>query len=84
MTFTPADQTRIVANSASETYVQTSASCMDCHQSGGIAQKSNQSTLRAGGHEKRRVLVGDVAGAAPQQKSYASDYSFLFATDTNH
>jgi hypothetical protein len=79
---TPSSASHIVANSTLETYMQTTNSCMDCHQYAGIAQRSLQSTAQIAGQRVRRVRLrrgAKAAGGAPQ---YGSDYSFIFSTET--
>ncbi len=77
---TPRDATRIMANTTLETFVQSQLSCMDCHQGAPIAQASQQSkTLRAG-RSARRVLIDATDTVGP--KPFASDYSFVFSTET--
>jgi hypothetical protein len=79
---TPSSQTLITANTTAETYVQTTKSCMDCHQNAPIAQQSTQQFVPfAAGHTERHVILSAApagAGAAP----YASDYSFVFVEET--
>lgn len=76
---TPASSNRIVANTVLETFVQKSRSCMDCHQYAPIAQKSVSGRIR-------RILVF-LPPAVPlptgASTSYASDYSFVFSTETD-
>jgi len=76
----PASSTRIVANSTMETFVQTQLACMDCHRSAPVAQQAPQRTLRAGVHPVRRLRSTGASG----QAAYAADYSFIYASDTQH
>lgn len=76
----PADATRIAANSTLETYQQTKNSCMDCHKYASIAHVSQETFLNVAGRETRRVNV--IQQHAESLSNYASDYSFLFATET--
>jgi len=80
---TPASTSYIVANTSLETFMQGSNSCMDCHQYTQIALPSLQSIKNVNGHPVRRVLVtpGTTGASAA---TYASDYSFLFSTETKH
>jgi hypothetical protein len=77
----PPDAMRIMANTALETYVQNSASCMDCHQNANIAQPS-PSLSAAGVRPVRRVVIAP-RRAATATGPYAADYSFIFLTETN-
>jgi hypothetical protein len=79
----PTSTSYILANTTLETFMQSSASCMDCHQFTAIAQPALQVMAGLKSHPVRRVFVTRSAardGAAP----YASDYSFLFSTETKH
>ena len=66
-----------VANTTLETFEQQD-NCLTCHQSASIAQASSQSKTLLAGRMHREVKLS----ATPN--SYASDYSFLFAVNTNH
>ncbi len=78
---TPPNSAGIVANTTMETFQQTKTSCMDCHQAAPIAQPSQKRLLAVAGHTVRRVqLQGLLSSSAP----LASDYSFVFATETVH
>jgi hypothetical protein len=63
----------IVANTTLESYVQSSASCMDCHTYAPIATPR---LLQAQPDGLRRITRN---AAAP---AYASDYSFIFSSET--
>jgi len=76
----PPDLTRIMANTSLETFVQNSASCMDCHQNAPIAQHS-ASASAVGVGPVRKVVIAPRRAAATAP--YASDYSFIFLTETN-
>ena len=80
---TPADASHIMANTTMETYMQAKNSCMDCHQFAGIAQPSQHGTAIVGGRQVRRVLISRPNAAAAATPAYASDYSFVFSTETN-
>ena len=79
---TPASSNYIVANTTMETFVQSQDSCMDCHQYASIAQLQQQHVARLRGREVRHVFVTRQATASVAP--YASDYSFLFSTETRH
>jgi hypothetical protein len=68
--------TQIVANTTLESFQQTSNSCMDCHVFASIATAS---TLQAGPNGLRKVSPTTAANGQP---AYASDYSFIFVTET--
>lgn len=58
---------------------------MTCHQGAPIASKSAQTTALVAGRRQRRVRLVNFAGPkAASSLNYASSYSFLFATETNH
>jgi hypothetical protein len=78
---TPNDQTLITANTTAETYVQTTKSCMDCHQNAPIAQPTTQFLQAVAGHNERHVVLSAAPASAAAQP-YASDYSFVFAQET--
>jgi hypothetical protein len=80
---TPPSSSYIVANTTMETFVQSKNSCMDCHQHASIGQPKAQTFSGPANHLTRRVLLTSnaKAGGAPR---YASDYSFLFSTETRH
>jgi hypothetical protein len=65
---------QIVANTTLESFQQKSNSCMDCHVYASIYTAQTPQT--AGG--LRRVGKGATAGQPP----YASDYSFIFSSET--
>jgi len=85
---TPSASSYILANTTLETFMQDKANCMDCHQFTQIASPKLQLMRGAHGRAPRRVLVmprpvvranaAVAAGAA----AYASDYSFIFSTET--
>ena len=76
---TPPSTAGIVANTTLETFEQTKNACMDCHQGAPIAQASQQKRLVVAGRSERVVQLQRLLAAdAP----LASDYSFLFVTDT--
>jgi hypothetical protein len=66
---------QIVANTTLESFQQDKNACMDCHVFASIAQPS---TLQANAAGLKRLPKPGAAGQAP----YASDFSFLFATET--
>lgn len=66
---------QILANTTLESFQQSSASCMDCHVFASIAQPGAARASESGLRQLRRLMVN---GQAP----YASDFSFLFATET--
>ena len=78
----PADSTHIMANTTLKTYMQATNSCMDCHKSAAIAHPSRLTTATIAGRQVRRVKVLQPKAAASTAPSYASDYSFLFSTET--
>lgn len=78
----PPDTVRIMANTSLETFVQKSASCMDCHQQASVAQHSASASAVGGVHPVRKVVIAPRRAAA--SAPYASDYSFIFLTETNH
>ena len=80
---TPPSSSGILANTTTETFMQSSASCMDCHQHAGTAQASGQSFATSAGRSVRSVQVTPQLPFG-QSPAYASDYSFLFATETTH
>lgn len=63
---------QILADTTMESFLQSSASCLDCHAFSSIASPSLSAT-----RGKRELTRAAVA-----QQPYASDYSFLFATET--
>ena len=67
--------TQIVANTTLESFQQSSNSCMDCHVYAQIAPPPS-ATATPGAVRK---AVKPVTGGAPV---YASDYSFIFLTET--
>jgi hypothetical protein len=80
---TPNHASRIVANTTLETYEQTTNSCTDCHFYTPIAEAKNRA-LRVeliNGLAEREVLLPDLLAT---NGGYASDYSFIFDTETNH
>jgi hypothetical protein len=86
----PPDNVRIMANTSLETFVQTFLSCMDCHQNAPIAQQPSASAALSAtpGRPTRRVVTlpfrsKPAAAAAAAPNPYASDYSFIFSTETN-
>ena len=79
---TPSTGSYIVSNTTMETFLQNQAACMDCHQYAGVAQPKQQHQLLGKGRAVREVFV--TRATAPGQPSYASDYSFIFSTDTRH
>ena len=76
---TPASKSGIVANTTMETYQQSKNACMDCHQSAPIATHNNLRTALMAGRAITKIqprnLVKDSA-------SLASDYSFIFVSET--
>jgi hypothetical protein len=80
---TPPTTSYIVANTTLETFLQDSASCMTCHQFTPIATPSLQMFSNLNAHPVRHVFV--IRNAAKNgAAAYASDYSFLFSTETTH
>ena len=69
--------TQILADATLESFQQTQAGCMDCHANyTSIASATGLRASAAGGWRKvSKVAVG-------AQQPYASDYSFLFLTET--
>jgi hypothetical protein len=78
----PPDTTRIVANTTLETFVQNSASCMDCHQYAPIAQPSSRTAQRKLLIVPQRAAARATAPAVSTGAPYASDYSFTFTAET--
>lgn len=74
---TPSTQTRVVANTTMETYVQDRLACMSCHQSAPIASPEQQARLLRNGVRKRIVSIAQAP--SPQSSLPAADYSFIFA-----
>jgi hypothetical protein len=82
----PPDNSRIVANTTLETFVQKQLNCMDCHQYAPIALKPPP-----GLHSVRpasRIVIplrrdGSAAPVPPAPSPYASDYSFVFKSETS-
>ncbi len=68
--------TQIVANATLESFQQNSNSCMDCHVFAPIASPNAAQT--AGANVLRKVVKPGPGAPAP----YASDYSFLFVSET--
>lgn len=70
---TPRDATRIMANTTLETYLQSSFSCMDCHQAAPIKSPPSQ-----------RFIASSLPleFALDDTIEYASDYSFVFVANT--
>lgn len=66
---------QILANTTLESFQQSSASCMDCHVFASIAPPATTRLNARGLRQLPRVIAN---GQAP----YASDFSFLFATET--
>jgi hypothetical protein len=80
---TPSDATRIVANTTLETYVQSSSSCMDCHQYAPIAQPKNTALVEKNGRQFHEMFVpAGRADAAAAAAPYAASYSFVFSANT--
>lgn len=75
-----------MANTTLETYKQdinnNGATCMDCHMFASIAQPQHQMTATVAGQEVRRVMVGQPKTPGTATPHYASDYSFIFSTET--
>lgn len=68
--------TQIVANTTLESFQQNKASCFDCHANfASIAQPPGRSATGPNGLRK-------VASPTQGQKPYASDYSFIFLSET--
>ena len=63
----------ILANTTLESFQQSSAACMDCHVYATIASPA---TLRPSANGLRKLTRADASA------QYASDYSFLFVTET--
>jgi hypothetical protein len=72
----PLPPNQILANTTLETFQQASNTCMDCHSR--YASIYTKSLLAEAGGLRR---VEKPAAAQPQ---YASDFSFLFLTETKH
>ena len=79
---TPPTGTSIVANTTMETFLQNQLSCMDCHQSASIAQPHLQHVGRVKNRPFRNVFIKPPT--AGSSAAFASDYSFLFTTETQH
>ena len=77
----PTDSTRLVANTAMETFVQRARSCLDCHQNAAIARHATERVLTLNGRTIRQVLLGK-SKPVGQGPAYAADYSFVFAAET--
>jgi len=75
---TPASQSGIVANTTLETYQQTQNACMDCHQYASVATPTNRTTAMLAGRATPKVRPRNLA----QGGAYASDYSFVFVSET--
>jgi hypothetical protein len=69
-------QSQILSNTTLESFQQKSAACMDCHANFAQIAASPSVTATEGGFRK---LAKPAPGAPP---AYASDYSFLFVTET--
>ena len=67
---------QIVANTTLESFLQTSASCMDCHVYASIASAPAQ---RGSGPRGLHRATKAAPGGLPP---YASDYSFIFLSET--
>ena len=78
---TPSPNTRFVANTTMETFVQTKQSCMSCHQFAPIAQAQQQSKALRGGLPTRKITLSLDPRAGNSLP--ASDYSFIFSAETN-
>jgi hypothetical protein len=76
---TPSSKSGIVANTTLETFQQSQNACMDCHQLASIASPQNLTTILLAGGALHKVLPRDLVGATAP---YASDYSFLFVSET--
>lgn len=74
----PASQSGIVANTTMETYQQAQNACMDCHQFAPIATPTNRATAMLAGRATPKVRPRNLA----QGGTYASDYSFVFVSET--
>ena len=68
---------QILADTTLESFQQTQAACMDCHAN--FTSIASAPALRASAVGGLRKVSKAVAGA---QQPYASDYSFLFLTET--
>ncbi|MFY8141547.1 MAG: hypothetical protein ACOVMO_12595 [Caulobacter sp.] len=76
---TPSSKSGIVANTTLETYQQSKNACMDCHQSAPIATPKPLRTALVAGRGTTKVQPKNlVKGSA----SLASDYSFVFVSET--
>jgi hypothetical protein len=69
-------QSQILSNTTLESFQQKTNACMDCHANYAQIAASPSVTATAGGFRK---LAKPAPGAPPP---YASDYSFLFVTET--
>lgn len=67
---------QILANTTLESFQQKAAACMDCHAN--FAQIATAPTLTQGANGLRQIRKLPQGTASP----YASDYSFLFVTET--
>ena len=75
---TPSSKSGIVANTTMETYQQAKNACMDCHQYAAIATPKNRTTALMAGRITPKVRPRALADGS----SYASNYSFVFVSET--
>lgn len=85
----PILDTRFVANTTMETYVQQKESCMDCHVNAAIAQPPLGGSRSLSAANIRAIVKGQSTrpvapdgGATPGASLYASDFSFVFAAES--
>jgi hypothetical protein len=85
----PILDTRFVANTTMETFVQQKESCMDCHVNAAIAQRPLDGSRSLSAATIRQIVKGQSArpvspdgGATPGPSLYAADFSFVFAAET--
>jgi hypothetical protein len=83
-TITPSSGTGIVANTTLETFEQASNSCVDCHQSAGVAQVGTSRGARLMGQPRGSALKARLTTGQEQCAAgpYAASYSFLFQCET--
>jgi hypothetical protein len=77
----PDPSASIVANTTLETFEQDKNACTSCHVNAPIAQKKNIVLTQLAGRPQREVMLPALKAL---EKSYASDYSFLFVAETTH
>lgn len=76
---TPSSKSGIVANTTMETYQQAKNACMDCHQGAPVATPRNRTTALLAGRATTKVRPRNLVKGST---TYASDYSFVFVSET--